>query len=314
MKAGTKNLMADFTERNVESLKVGDMILDKDLIQTRVIGVSYEFLMNEKLYGFGDDLVFFTKNHIFLGPSLNKVKSNSDFKLYVKSASTLYYENPLMEYLNVTEIGTNDVSLFHLKKFPYSLDTIKVPVFEDPQSYQMDTPVYYIQVESSSGSYFANGYVCRHDLPPMEHWPNTMSVLLRLINTPSFEKISKLKYSLPVVRMLDEVTNQIVTKVEQYFQYGVEYENVWKVDKDYPLMTLGDVDMEQCIPKLFSNPSVSYMGVHLYAKVGVILAPHLDGTMGISLSESRVAAQQFKLYNVITNELDRLVEEMEREI
>lgn len=91
----------------------------------------------------------------------------------------------------------------------------------------------------------------------------------------------------------------------------MEFNNEQSVDQGHPLMTLDDVDMEQCIPKLFSNPSVSYVGVHLYAKVGVILAPYLDGT---SLNKSSVATEQFKLYDIIVTQMDMLVESIGSEI
>ncbi len=310
LKTGTKILMADFSEKDVETLKVGDMILDKDFNSVRVLGVAYEFLLLEKFYGFNDESSFFTNSHIFVGPPKKAEEdSGSGMKLYAESISNLYSHNPLMEYLNVTEMGSHDnteVTLFYLENSTLSVFGKAVRVVEDPQIYAMDTPVYFIEVDSPTGSYFANGYVCQHEIPPVEHWPNTMSVLFRLMNTPSFQKLSQLKYSLPVVVLLEDITNEVAAAVQQYVNTSTKELNNGQasVITGYPLMALGDVDIDECISKIFSNPTVASAGVSLYAKVGVIVSPYLDG-----LDEAiyDVATFQHKLYNVINKKLESLV-------
>lgn len=308
LKTGTKILMADFTEKYVETLKVGDMILDKDLNSARVLGVSYEFLLQQKFYGFEDEPSFFTNSHIFVGPPNADEDNGSGMKLYAESISNLYSHNPLMEYLNVTEMGSyanTEVTLFHLENTTMKVFERAVHVVEDPHIYAMDTPVYFIEVDSPTGTYIANGYVCQHEIPPVEHWPNTMSMLFRLMNTPSFKKLSQLKYSLPVVILLEDITNDAAATVQQYIQNGIMKDSINRqAVTDYPLMTLDDLDIDECISKIFNNPTVANVGVGLYAKVGVIVSQYLDGPDEAIYD---VAALQHQLYDVINNKLESLV-------
>ncbi|CAL8147727.1 unnamed protein product [Orchesella dallaii] len=192
LKEGTKILLADFTEKSVENLEIGDILLDKELKPTRVVGVSYEFLLTQKFYGFDNQSFFFTDTHLFMGPS-----ENSNGQLYTTSKKDLFAQNPLLEYLNVNEFkeGKN-TTLFYFDASIENQPIVKnVQVFPEPKIYPEETPIYFIQVDSPSGTYFAEGFVCRHEIPPLEFWPNTMAALFPLFESKGFEKVSELPYS-----------------------------------------------------------------------------------------------------------------------
>ncbi|CAL8139066.1 unnamed protein product [Orchesella dallaii] len=302
LKEGTKIFMADMSEKPVELLQIGDIVLDKDLRPTRVLGVSYEFLLEQKFYGFDNKSFFFTDSHLFAGPS---VENEGDLKLYAKSTKTLLHNNPLMKYLNVSDMDDHEkLRLFH-HDGNNSVSVRNVTVSEDPQEYPPETPIYFIQVDSPTGTYIANGYVCRHEIPPIELWPNTMSILFRLMETEAFQKISQLPYTLETISFLQNVISQVVTEVKLF----LERSELRKGDYGKPqeIMRLEDVGVEESIGKIFGNPTLSTAGVNLYARVGSIISPYLD-----DIEESKwkvkgrqVAALQSDLYALIHKELEK---------
>lgn len=298
LKPGTKILMSDLTEKNVENLLVGDMVMDKDLKPTKILGVSYEFLLNQKLYGFGKNPAFFTNSHLFVGPGIT-----GQLRLYAKSVSNLYQHNPLLEYLNVTEMGTSETKTVTLYHFEDGAVVAKpTTVFQDQQLHAMDSLVYFLQVDSPTGTYFANGYVCQHEIPPVEYWPNTMSLLFRLMKTTAFEKLAEMEYSLGTIMVVDDSTNFVESSVKKYVHNDMENDIESSNASNYLLMTLQDINMEESISKIFNNPTVAAAAVSLYAKTSVILSPYLDGAN--ALPGHTVAALQHKLFTLIEKELN----------
>ncbi|CAL8139038.1 unnamed protein product [Orchesella dallaii] len=302
LKKGTKVFMADMSEKSVELLQIGDIVLDKDMRPTRVLGVSYEFLLEQKFYGFDNKSFFFTNSHLFAGPS---VENEGDMRLYAKSKKTLFHNNPLMKYLNVSDMDDHEkLRLFH-HDGKNSVSVRNVTLSQDPQEYPPETPIYFIQVDSPTGTYIANGYVCRHEIPPIELWPNTMSILFRLMETEAFQKISQLPYTLETISFLHNVISQVATEVKLFLART----ELRKGDYGKPqeIMRLEDVAVEESIEKIFGNPTLSTAGVNLYARVGSIISPYLD-----DIEESKwkvegrhVGALQSDLYVVMRNELEK---------
>ncbi|CAL8067910.1 unnamed protein product [Orchesella dallaii] len=304
LKAGTKIQMADGTEKPVELLEAGDVVVDKDLKPTSVLGVAHELLLGQTFYGFDNNSFFFTNSHLFVGPKdLNSGSEN--FTLFTKSTEYLYYNNPLLRHLNVRAMPNNgSFELFHVETLSNTKIVSEkiVTVTEDPETYPLDTPIYFIQVNSSTGTYVANGYVCRHETPDFALWPNTMSILLRLIETSAFENVSLFPYNIETEIYLQNSINNIVKRVEQFFE-----EREWSNSVDesnYEVMTLGDVDLDECILRIYNNPTLSSAGIGFYASVGPVIAMHLDEDTEQKVDLGIVGKIQHELYQILLQEIE----------
>ncbi|CAL8138956.1 unnamed protein product [Orchesella dallaii] len=306
LKKGTRILMTDLSQKPVEQLKIGDVILDMNMMPTSVLGVAYEFIFDQKFYGFDEDSFFFTNTHLFAGPSSSPTAE--DFKLYAKSTHNLFYNNPLMKYLNVSDMeGVERLHLFYHDEENESLSAKDVTVYEDPQEYSQDIPIYFIQVDSPTGTYFANGYVCRHEIPPVEYWPNTMGLLFRLMDTETFGELAELPYTLENAKFLQNVTIKVAENVKQFLE-----KEEWKQERSgeqYEIMTLGDIDMEENIGKIFNNPSIAAVGVGLYARVGEVVAPYLDDAegSGTKVVPGELGKLQSDVYQIVNLELSKYI-------
>ncbi|CAL8138954.1 unnamed protein product [Orchesella dallaii] len=304
LKPGTKILMSDFTEKPVRLLQVGDIIMDMNLNPTRVLGVAHEFLLDQKFFGFDNQSFFFTDNHIFVGPSQ---ESEQNFKLYAKSTKTLFHNNPLMKYLNVSDMDEYDtLKLFHFDNQNFTLEQNNVVVTQDPQEYPPETLIYFLQVDSPTGTYFANGYLCRHEIPPVEYWPNTMGMLFRLMGTETFENLAQLPYNMETVSFLQNGISQVTVAVKKFLE-EVDWENFGS-GNDHEIMALDDVKVDEYIGKIFSNPTLSTAGVGLYARVGEIVAPYLDVVeVGVpKVGRDRLGKIQYAIFQLIIDELAKL--------
>ncbi|CAL8139064.1 unnamed protein product [Orchesella dallaii] len=302
LKKGTKIFMADMSEKPVEFLQIGDIVLDKNMHPTRVLGVSYEFLLEQKFYGFDNQSFFFTNSHLFAGPS---VENEGDMRFYAKSTKTLFHNNPLMKYLNVSDMDDHEKHQLYHHDGKNSVSVRNVTVSQDPQEYPPEIPIYFIQVDSPTGTYIANGYVCRHEIPPIELWPNTMSILFRLMETEAFQKISLLPYTLETISYLHNVIDRVATEVKLFLEGNESRKGDYGKPKE--IMRLEDVGVEESIGKIFGNPTLSTAGVNLYARVGSIISPYLDDIEESKWKVERrqVAALQSDLYVVIRNELEK---------
>ncbi|CAL8121544.1 unnamed protein product [Orchesella dallaii] len=304
LKAGTMIQMADGMQKPVELLKAGDIVVDKDLMPTSVLGVAHEFLLDQIFYGFDNSSFFFTNNHLFIGPKVVNSESEN-FTIFVKSTEYLYNNNPLLRYINVRSMPENgSFTLFHMenlsnKKF---ISKKTVTVTEDPNVYPLDTPMYFIQVNSSSGTYIANGYVCRHETPPFELWPNTMSILFRLVKTNAFDKISLFPYNIETEIYLQNSIKGTTKKVNKFFE-NREWSNSGN-ESNYEIMTLKDVDVDECIVKIYNNPTLSNAGIRFYATVGQVIAMYLDEETEQKIDSAIVGKIQHELYQILFQEIE----------
>ena len=58
--------MADGTEKSIEKIRAGDMVLGVDNQQQRVLFLDVEQLEGRYLYGINDYPPFFTSEHVFI--------------------------------------------------------------------------------------------------------------------------------------------------------------------------------------------------------------------------------------------------------
>ncbi|CAL8067902.1 unnamed protein product [Orchesella dallaii] len=305
LKAGTMIRMGNGTQKPVEQLKPGDILVDKDLMPATVLGVAHEFLLDQSFYGFDNTSFFFTNSHLFVGPNENSLKFGESM-LFAKSTDNLYHNNPLMRYLNVSDmVEDQKFKLFHFNE--EQLDVKNVDVVKDPIEHPSKTPVYFIQVDSPSGTYFANDFVCRHEIPPIEYWPNTMSILFRLMDTESFKKLAKLPYTFDTVSLLQTANYEVSLVVKRYLETKVE-NNADDTAEIHEVMKLDSINLEECLSSIFSDPTLSTAGVNLYAQVGNVIAEHLDKPgLELDLGSSVLARMQYELLEILKDELDNYV-------
>ncbi|CAL8122662.1 unnamed protein product [Orchesella dallaii] len=330
LKQGTKVLLADFSEKPVEQLEIGDMLLDKDLKPTKVLGVSYEFLVSQRFYGFDNKSFFFTNTHLFVGPKHEEdnIGGSDSFQLYTTSKAILFNQNPLLEYLHVKNFqegaNTNQSTTLlyfdpRIHKYPVEKD---IEVYLDPRSYSAETPIYFIQVDSPTGTYFAEGFVCRHEIPPLELWPNTMATLFSLFGSNGFEILAKLPYSLETISFIDEISDEVQMKVEEFFDeefLGWQNNRTSESDNSETVYTENDLEvgmgrsckrkllesfnLDEMIGKIFNNPTMAVLGMNLYGGTGSVISMYLDNPK-VALSECQISKLQERLVNMITYHLE----------
>jgi len=172
--------MGDGSRKEVQNIKPGDMVLDMQGNSSRVIILGKTFLGSRTLHGFaGFGQAFFTSEHQFVGPDIS-------LRLCV-DPSALKKENPLMELEKIEAISKNGKilclsSLGSENDEPKlkSLDAVKITTLVLSPSY----PVYFLEL-AGDGTYFANGFVARHELPNFTLWPDLGACLFMTFRSVS---------------------------------------------------------------------------------------------------------------------------------
>ncbi|OXA62062.1 hypothetical protein Fcan01_00711 [Folsomia candida] len=257
----------------VESLQVGDIILDHNINPTTVVGISYEFLQSQGFHGFDNETFFFTESHILAGPANN---NDSGLQFYVKDKPLLLRQNPLMEFIPVQEMQYREP--FQVLKLDpknaTSLGSATVQVYTDPSPHSEDELIYFLQVDNPSGTYIANGYVCRHETPPLDKWPHAMGVLFKIFYTEELAFFGDVPYTMEVMEKIDLITAEVE-------------EALVKVDLKRLISSAGDDDGSIELPfdpeeattvlqGVFNNPTLGAMATKLYAATSKKLSLYFD--------------------------------------
>jgi hypothetical protein len=267
LKKGTNILMADKSEMPVELLELGDIILDHNLRPTRVAGVLQKFLGEDDFYGFDNETYFFTDSHLLVGST-----PIGSVQLYVHDLDRLIEENPLMLYLGIKAISS-ETKMLRFSRETWNVAAERVTLFKEPKKFPKDELVYIILVDSEDGTYIANGYVCRHEIPPIKYWPKTMSLLFSLVSLPEIKWIEKVPYTLENLRQIEEIVNESVRVardiIMNHKDRAVHLTRKTTISRDETLP-------EKVILEIFDNPTFSSLAVGLYGKLGPLLAVNLD--------------------------------------
>ena len=159
----TKILLADYSEKNVSDLRVDDYILNRYLQPQKVIGINFSYLQERNMYQFGDDGPLFTADHQFY-TVLDKSTT------IVVSLKFLLGENPQLDGEDIQEIKNGDTVL----KYDTLTQCIKEnEIFlKEHKYYPPETKVYFVEV-SGDGSYIAQNYIAKHELPDFRKFPFT---------------------------------------------------------------------------------------------------------------------------------------------
>lgn len=178
---GSLILMANREWRAIEQLRIGDRILDASLCHQTVIGCGKSFLQERHLYGFTTTGPFFTGEHQFVSSHKARV---------CVSPILLFQENPQMKEENVLPFEFHSEILSYQTDrdliLPTNVTLVEYPY--DPFFFPSDSPVYYLQVSGSSGTYICEGYAMYQDLPQFNKWPFTSLAILWVLHKLSLNR------------------------------------------------------------------------------------------------------------------------------
>jgi hypothetical protein len=171
-------------------------------------------LMDGKtFYGFSKNNCFFTGGHIFA-----RSKSN---EFFVVSKRELLKDNPFIDDLNVIEVQPgHTIEVMKIKSDSGMKDVVSetVTVFKDETEYDAALPVYFLIVESETGTYIANDYVCRHELPRFERWPNTLACFQKVFSSNAVKQYLVGKKLSPLaLREMEKTVDYIAKQLEKEF-------------------------------------------------------------------------------------------------
>jgi hypothetical protein len=263
LKAGTMILMADGSSKPVEQIMKGDMILDKDLRPCAVIGCNYFFLGDRNFFGFADGQEFFTEVHLFVGPGMT---------LRTVCKDALFKENPCFEHFGQVEGMEGEFEILT------TTDGVKVQaqrysLYEDLTEYPRDTRVYFLEVDNPTGTYFANGFLCRHELPPFHLWPRTFACLQEMMmDSEIITKVTMQEFT-PDSVVQSDIAQSIADRITQGFENGkLLCPDTDLINHDQEM----EIDIRQNLSLILSQQSVIAFGLLLYGKCGNTLFGYLD--------------------------------------
>ena len=160
-------LMANYSVKPIQDIQTGEFILDAYLKPVQVIATNPTFLGDRKLYQFSPNGPVFTPEHQFYS-------NLTTGQIGVMSKQELYIENPQMEendqvyefdqLSNLLQFQNGKVVQKDFQIIPYKA--------MDPS-----TKVYFLITSGLDGSYIANNFVSKHELPDFEKWPMTYATL-----------------------------------------------------------------------------------------------------------------------------------------
>ena len=156
-------MLADYSEKNISDLSVDDYILSRYLQPQKVIGINFSYLQERNMYQFGDDGPLFTADHQFY-TVLDKPAT------IVVSLKVLLGENPQLDGEDIQEMKNGDTVL----KYDNLTQCIKEHeiLLKEHKYYPPETKVYFVEV-SGDGSYIAQNYVAKHELPDFRKFAYT---------------------------------------------------------------------------------------------------------------------------------------------
>ena len=206
----TKVLLANYTEKNVSELKLNDQILDRYLQPQKIIGVNYSYLQERSMYQFADDGPIFTPEHQFF-TELGKSTT------VVASLKKLFNENPQLDGEDIKEMRNEETVLMY-NTLSQQIQEHEIFLVEH-KNFSPETKVYFIEV-SGEGSYIANNYVAKHELPHFIKRPFTNLCYAKVLQI--YKKLNeRKKFSVSL-----EGSKQIkkhVEKIKTLWEFIVEF-------------------------------------------------------------------------------------------
>jgi hypothetical protein len=200
------------------------------------------------------------------GPGLD----NDKIQFYVKDMPRVVFQNPLMEFIPMVEMEFGN--FYEIYKIGQNLvQAEKVQVYKDPSVDDKSELIYFIQVDSPSGTYFANGYACRHEIPPLDKWPKTLEILFKIFNTQTMQSFNGLEYTMSNVEKMKVIAENVHHKVVKALLAVLPGICSQNLENNFETQ-----DAELVLAGMFNDASLGAMSTKLYGAVGKMLSNYLD--------------------------------------
>eukprot|EP00053_Salpingoeca_punica_P027088 m.22970 g.22970 ORF g.22970 m.22970 type:complete len:738 (+) comp9316_c0_seq1:1108-3321(+) len=282
--------------RAVESISVGDTIVDHKGRSRRVISKGHTFLFFRPLWQLQDGPVF-TSDHLFH-------TSNGAFA--AANLNSLYRENPQMVEENVVAMSSPSVNVLRMSDSQDSLRdgglglqavsaAAMLQLYKPNVRLGPDTKVYFILVEGS-GSYVAAKYVCQHEMPDVNKWPLTnlavfaVATLVKTLHVPDtpagLEQMTSLAEAVFAEwkNMESELTASATTS-----SGTITFEAGLPAHLENLLVPASLHALDPAVLDLLNQPvHVMWMGMGLYTTAGRWLHSILDGNRDKELVKNRL--------------------------
>ena len=206
----TKVLLANYKEKKVSELKSNDQILDRYLRPQKIIGINCSYLQERSMYQFGDDGPIFTPEHQFF-TSLDKSTT------VVASLETLFHENPQLDGEDIKEMR-NEETVLRYNSLSQQIQEHNIFLVEH-KNLSPKTKVYFIEV-GGEGSYIANNYVAKHELPYFIKRPFTNMCYAKVLQI--YKKLDERKKFSVSLEGSKQIKNH-VEKIKTLWEFIVEF-------------------------------------------------------------------------------------------
>ena len=154
---GSKIMMADYSEKPIEEIKVGDLVLSgKTLKPVSVIILMSSNVKYANLIGFNDIEPFAKENHTFISPNKKRVCANPEMALSKKH----WNKDDLGKLENGTllyKIGENKEK--------------KVEKIENMKNKLVEEDIYLYDIITTDNTFIVNNYCVNDDFPDIKSHP-----------------------------------------------------------------------------------------------------------------------------------------------
>ena len=209
----TKVLLANYTEKKVSELKLNDQILDRYLRPQKIIGLNCSYLQERSMYQLSDDGPIFTPDHQFF-TALDKSTT------VVASLKMLFNENPQLDGEDIKEMQ-NGETVLRYDTLSQQIQEHKIFLVEH-KNFLPETKVYFIEV-GGEGSYIANNYVAKHELPHFIKRPFTNLCYAKVLQIyKKLDERKKFSVSLEGSKQIKKHVEKIKTLWEFIVEFNID--------------------------------------------------------------------------------------------
>jgi hypothetical protein len=167
-----------------------------------------------------------------------------------------------------------------LKLIKGTVEPVNVTLVSDPQIFSPETPVYFFELGNPSGTYFANNYVTRHDVPDFSRWPNTMTALLLILSSPDAESLRALEKTYENFQRMDRLLDQVEVDMIHFIKTASKRRPSIEDGKFRNLDKIEIIDIDTSTKAdIFGSGTFSYLTVGLYSSLSKMLSEILDSEL-----------------------------------
>ena len=185
---------------------MNDEILDRYLQPQKVIGINYTYLQDRNMYQFANDGPLITADHQFY-------TAMDTSTTVVASLEVLLKENPQL-------VGEdNGGSVLRYETLSQEIQNKEIFLMEH-KGFKAETKVYFMEV-SGDGSYIADSYVAKHELPDFTKYPFTNICYAKVLQI--YKKLNK-ERKFPASLEGSKLIKSSAMKIKTLWKFIVEFE------------------------------------------------------------------------------------------